>query len=243
MKKALVIVAILAVAAAGAGWWAWNSVGFVLKVALEHYGPEVAGVSVQVDGAEFSARDGRGSVKGLEIGSPVGFAARRAARVGEIRFAIDPDTIRQPVVHIRELAVEAPFVTYERGDHGTNLDAIRNNIAAYIERSGGASSGRPAEARRGQRKFVVDLLVIEGGKVTVTRTKLNGQGLTFDLPDIRLHDVGAREGGITASELGNVVASELQERIAQKVLTNIDLLRKGGLEGALDALKGLLRRP
>jgi hypothetical protein len=30
-------------------------------------------------------------------------------------------------------------------------------------------------------------------------------------------------------------------RIAQRVLTSIDLLRKGGAEGAVDALKGLLR--
>jgi len=29
--------------------------------------------------------------------------------------------------------------------------------------------------------------------------------------------------------------------IAQRVLSNIDLLRKGGIEGAIDALKGLIR--
>jgi hypothetical protein len=41
--------------------------------------------------------------------------------------------------------------------------------------------------------------------------------------------------------VGVVVAGELQARIAQRVLTNLELLRKGGVEGAIDALKGLLR--
>jgi hypothetical protein len=70
---------------------------------------------------------------------------------------------------------------------------------------------------------------------------LKGQGITVDLPDIMLNDVGKRQGGLTASELANVVANALIQRIAQKVLTNIDLLRKGGVEGAIDALKGLFR--
>ncbi|MGE5097232.1 MAG: hypothetical protein ACM3SO_19005, partial [Betaproteobacteria bacterium] len=65
--------------------------------------------------------------------------------------------------------------------------------------------------------------------------------ITFDLPDITLRDVGKRQNGLTASELANVVANALIQRIGQKVLTNMELLRKGGVEGAIDALKGLLR--
>ena len=37
------------------------------------------------------------------------------------------------------------------------------------------------------------------------------------------------------------VTNTLIAKIGQKVLTNIDLLRKGGVEGAIDALKGLIR--
>jgi hypothetical protein len=36
------------------------------------------------------------------------------------------------------------------------------------------------------------------------------------------------------------VADTLVSRIAQKLLTNLDLLRKGGVGGAIDALKGLV---
>ena len=36
------------------------------------------------------------------------------------------------------------------------------------------------------------------------------------------------------------IAGELEAQIARRVLTNIDLLKKGGIGGAIDALKGLI---
>jgi uncharacterized protein involved in outer membrane biogenesis len=241
MKKAAIVIAVLLAVAAGAVYLAYNSVDLIVKTALEHYAPDVMGVPVTVGEVRISPRDGLGSLKGIDIGSPKGFSAPRTARLGEIRVAIDPATLMQPVIVIRELIVEAPAITYERGDKATNLDAIQKSIAAYIQRSGGPSASRPATASPGGHKFIVERLAIRGGKVTMTTPGLRGQGVTFDLPEIDLRDVGARQGGVTASEIGNLVAEVLQQRIAQKVVTNIELLRKGGLEGALDALKGLLR--
>jgi hypothetical protein len=83
--------------------------------------------------------------------------------------------------------------------------------------------------------------VIRGARVTMTNAALKGRGISFDLPDIDLRDVGKRQGGATASEIANLVAGVIQQRIAQKVVTNLDLLRRGGVEGAVDALKGLLK--
>lgn len=241
MKKLVVILAVVLAVLGAAAYWAFHSLDLIVRVAIEHYAPQVLGVPVKVGAIDISATNGQGRLKGLEIGSPAGFDAPQAARVGEIRVALDPATVTAPVVRIRELTVEAPAITYERGDHGTNLEAIQKNIRGYIDQSGGPSESRPAEAKRGRRKFIIDHLAIEGGRVTMTNPGLRGQGIDFSLPDIHLRDVGARQGGLTASEVGNVVAGELQARIAQRVLTNLDLLRKGGIGGAIDALKGLLR--
>jgi len=241
MKKLAVILALVLAVLAGAAYWAFHSLDLIVRVAIEHYAPQVLGTPVKVRGIDISATDGRGALRGLDIGNPAGFDAPYAARVGEIRVALDPATATAAVVHIRELTVSAPVITYERGDHGTNLEAIQKNIRRYIDQSGGPSASRPAEARHGRRKFVIDHLAIERGRVTMTTPGLRGQGIEFTLPDIHLRGVGEREGGLTASEVGNVVAGELQARIAQRVLTNLDLLRKGGVGGAIDALKGLLR--
>lgn len=243
MKKlAIVAAALLAIAAIGV-YWAYNSLDVIVKVALEHYGPDVAGVSVTVGGVSISPHDGRGSLKGVEIGNPAGFSAPRAARLGEISIALDPATLRAPIVIVHDITIDSPVITYERGKGGTNLDAIQRNIAAYVSRSAPVSPGGDGSApvTDARHKFVIEKLSIRGAKVTMTTAGLKGQGVSFDIPDIELTDVGKGRGGVTASEAANLVASALISRISQKVLTNVDLLRKGGVEGAMDALKGLLK--
>jgi hypothetical protein len=245
MKKAAIVVAVLAVLIAGGVYWAYNSLDVIVKVALEHYGPDVTGVTLKVGEVKLSPRTGRGSLKGVEIGNPPGFTAPRAARLGEISVALDPATIRAPIVLVHEIVIDAPLITYERGKGGTNLDAIQKNIEAYVKRAEAASSAEGRESKadgKGVRhRFVVERLAIRGAKVTMTNPGLKGQGVTFDLPDIELRDIGKRQEGVTASEVANTVANALLGRIAQKVLTNIDLLRGGGVEGVVDALKGLLK--
>ncbi|HXF78618.1 MAG TPA: hypothetical protein VN598_07130 [Usitatibacter sp.] len=243
MRKAAWVVAVLVVIAAGAGFWAYESLDLIVKYALEHYGPQVTGVTVEVDEVRLSPRDGRGSVKRVDIGNPPGFTAPRAARLGEISVWVDPATVRAPVVVIHEIVIDAPLITYERSDRGTNLDAIQKNISSYVKRAQEAPGGgdRKPSGEEVKHRFVVEKLVIRGGKVTMTNPGLKGQGVTFDLPAIEMHDLGRRQGGATGSEIASAVADTLVSRIAQKLLTNLDLLRKGGVEGAIDALKGLVR--
>ena len=244
LKRALIALAVLAILAGGAAYLAFNYLDVAVKWALEHYGPIVAGVPVKVREVQISPRNGRGAVRSLEIGNPEGFGSGSAARFGEIRLQIDPATITEPVIVVRELTVEQPVLLYARVNGTTNLDAIQKNIEAYAK--GGADEGS-AQTRSGgkprgaKRRFIVERLTLRGAKVTMTNPALKGQGITFDLPDITLRDVGKRQGGLTASELANVVANALIQRIAQKVLTNVELLKKGGVEGAVDALKGLFR--
>lgn len=246
LRRALIAVAVLVAIAAGVAWLAFNYLDVAVKWTLEHYGPVVTGVPVKVREVQISPQNGRGAIRGLEIGNPVGFGAARAARFGEIRLAIDPSTITQKVIVVNELTVEDAAITYERTDGGNNLDRIQKTIDDYVKRAdaqaeGGDASGPGAKPRESKRRFIVERLTLRGMKVTMTNPALKGQGVTFDLPDIDLRDVGKRKGGLTASELANVVTDVLMQRIAQKVLTNVELLRKGGVQGAIDALKGLLR--
>jgi hypothetical protein len=242
MRKAAVGFGVVAALVAGALLWAYYSPGVILKFVLEHYGPDVLGAPVKVAEVRLSAQTGEGVLHGLEIGSPQGFTAPRSARFGEVRIALDPATLTGDVIRIREIRVDAPAITFERGKGGHNLDAIQKNIDAYVERSAGGAQGKPAAARaQAKRRFTVDRFTIRFARVTMTGAALRGQGLTFEIPDIDLRDVGKPQGGLRASELANVVAGAIVGAIARRMLTNVELLRKGGIEGAVDALKGILR--
>lgn len=241
MKRLVQVVLGVAVLGAVAALLAWNSLDLVVKWAVEHYGPGLTGVEVRVHQVQISPLDGRGAVRGVEIGNPPGFSAPRAARLGEIRVAVDPRTVTSDVIHVHELSIEAPQITYERGSKATNLDVIQQHIQDHVKANVPVDEARAGSRSAGARRYVIDRLAIRGARVTMTTAGLRGQGLQFDIPDVELRDMGKSRGGITAGEASAQVAGVLQNRIAQKVLTNADLLRRGGVEGAVDALKGLLK--
>lgn len=240
MKRALQVLGVLAVVAALGALLAWNSLDLVVRYALERWGPDVTGVKIEVAEVRISPADGTGRIAGIDVGNPPGFAAARAARFGEVRLALEPSTLASDLVHVRELALVGAQVTYERSDRGTNLDAIQRSIESYVKGKEAADGGKPRAAKSG-RRFVIDRLTIRNARVLMTNKGLGGQGLSFDLPDVDLRDVGRREGGLRASQVAQLVTATLQQRIAMRVLTNVEALRRGGLEGALDALRSLVK--
>lgn len=239
MRKAAIAVAVAGVLAAAGAIVAWNSLDLIVRAALLNWGPDVTGVKVEVERVDISPIDGRGRIVGLALANPAGFSSPRAARFGELRLAVDPTTLRSDVIVVRELAVESLEVTYERGQRASNLDAIQRSIEAYA-RGPVARPAKGGSVAKDKRRFAIERLSIRKVRVLMTTRGLKGQGLTFDLPDVELRDVG-RGGGVTASEAAALVASTLQQKIAIRVLTNVEALRGGGLEGVIDALRGLVK--
>jgi len=221
----------------------YRSIDVLVVYAFEHYGPQVLGVPVKVHGAHISVLDGTGRVDGLDIGNAPGYASAQAARVGEIRVALELLTLKGPVVRVHELEVTHAAITYERGDGPANLDVIRRNIRAYVDgQAASGSASRDGGAGTPRHRYIVDRISLRGVQVTVTHPALHGQGITFDLPEVELRDIGKRQGGATAGEIADAVSGELEQKIAQRLLTRLDLLRQGGVQGAIDALRGLIKK-
>lgn len=242
MKKFLIALAVLVGLIAGAAYWVYTSLDFVVKSAVERYAPDVTGVAVKISSVHISATDGRGMIKGFEVANPPGYRGPYAVRVGEISAGVEPSSITQDVIVIREILVQSPQVTYEIAGKTNNLEAIQKNIEAYVKRTGGESSASDGPGKKGPaRKYIFGHIALRNARVTMSNPLLKGGGITFDIPDIELRDLGRRTNGITAGEAAKIVTNALLAKIAQKVLTNIELLRKGGTEGAIEALKGLLR--
>ena len=241
MKSLPAVLGIVLLFIAGVLFWAYNSLDYIVKLGLEYYGPDVIGAPVKVHQVKIDAQTGDGMLKALEIGNPKGFSAPHALRVDGVKVSIDPATIGSDVIFIREIALEAPRITYERGRDGTNLDAIQGNIEAYVRKSAGDGDAKAAAPAKDKRRFIVERISIRGAKVAMTAPGLKGEGVTFDLPEVLLKDVGKRQNGLRASEIANLVSREVISKIAQRVLTNLELLKKSGTAGAIEALKGLLK--
>ena len=180
----------------------------LIERAIEHYGTQILGASVQVNSVELSPVDGKGAVRGLRIGAPAGFTLE-VFQAESIELAVDPKTVADEAVRIRRIAIVGPHVAYEQGKAGDNLNALKRNVARHI----GETS--PAE-RRTERKFIVDQLVIRGARLTyVPLSGLSDAKAALELPDITLNNIGKDRGGVTAGELTQLVVDALIARTAR----------------------------
>ncbi|MGQ0509590.1 MAG: hypothetical protein ACT4P9_03170 [Betaproteobacteria bacterium] len=185
--SAFLVIALLAI---GGTWWLLFSLDGLVKQAIERWGPEITGVSVKVQSVRIEVAEGRGAIRGLVLGNPKGFQSPQALKLAEMRLTLDPASIAQHVVVIKELLIVAPEVTYERGQGSDNMTVIQRNVDAWVAANAGkAKSDGPG------RKFVIENLRVQSGKAHL------GTTLSLPMPDLHLRDVGKKTNGASAGEV------------------------------------------
>lgn len=204
MGRILAILLLLLIALAAGVYIVYHRADLVVKATLEHMGPSFIGASVDVQSVDVVPQQGRITLRGLDIGNVPGYSTKYATRMDEVRIVVDPMTVTSDVVVIREIVVDVPRISYERGARAVNLQPILQKIEA-----------------RFKRRVIVERLEIRGGSVLVTVTGAKGQGLTIELPNVLLRDLGKDKGGLTVRELAQLVVSALEARLPQKLLSEL----------------------
>jgi len=228
----LAVAGLAVVAVAGGAWWLYASRDALIKRAIEHFGPELTGVSIKVKAVKLEPIEGRGAITGLEIGNPRGFSTAHALTLGEMRLALDPATLTSDVVRIRELTLEAPNITYERGAQGDNLSAIQKHIESQLPKSKPAAPGKDAASP--ERKFIVDHVQVRGAKVNY------GGAVTLDMPELHLRDLGKRTNGATAAQIADEVWKEVTRMAVNRAPAALEGLRDQAKD-AVDRARGLFK--
>lgn len=255
MKKILILLVLLVVAAGVAFFLLASNLGRLLKAGIEKYGPEVTRTPVSVEAVELSAGSGTGRVRGLIVGNPDPYKQPHALRLGEVSLSVDPATVMSGKVVIRSIRVVEPVITVEGGLGGNNLKKLLANIEASTGgRSGaggtgpGTGGGKPSEGGGG-RKLQVDEFVLAGAKLDL---KLDVPGVSgaipsVTLPEIRLANLGTGPDGITPAELSQAVMGQIMKELTPVLTAEVGKLGKGllesGIQGAAgDAAKGALEK-
>jgi len=227
----LAVAALAVIALAGGAWRLYASRDALIKRAIEHFGPELTGVTVTVKRVKLEPVEGRGAISGLEIGNPRGFSGANALTLGEMRLAVDPATLTSDVVRIREISLEAPNITYERGAQGDNLSAIQKRIESQLPKSKGSAGGKDASP---QRKFIVDHVQVRGAKVNY------GGAVTVGMPDLHLRDLGKKTNGATAAQLADEIWREVTRMAMNRAPAALEGLRDKAKD-AVDRARGLFK--
>lgn len=231
MKKSHIAILLVLVAVAASLFFVFtNPMGRLVKLAMEKFVPEMTQSSVHVSRVEISTSDGKGKLSGLVLGNPRGFKTAYALKADTIEVEIEPSSIAKDVVVIHKILIDAPSIIYEKGDHGSNFDAIQRNVEHYL----GVGGNKDSKAGGG-KKMIIDSFVIRNAKVNY-----NG---TFDLtlPDIDLRNIGKNSGGATSAQVTRAIISELNAKLMLALAKGAAIGVVGGpVIGAGMAVKKLL---
>jgi len=203
-------------------YFLYSSLDSIVKAAVEKYGSEITQAAVRLNSVKIELASGKGALRGLTVANPAGFKTDRAFSLGEISVQLDAASVMKDTVIIKEISISAPEVTYEFGLKGSNIDALKRNVDAYVAR-GKEQSGKgasPKDEGRGGKKLVVEHLYVRNGKVNISAPELQGKTASAALPDIHLADIGKKSDGATAGELAEQVLGAMGRGAANAAVSS-----------------------
>lgn len=240
MKKVLIIAVIIIVVVAAAIIFLVSNLDSLVAKMIEKHGSEATGTSVAVSGVEISLREGRGSIRGLEIANPEGFSPQKAFSLDDITLDIDIESLRGEPVVIEEIRVKAPVVFAEITKTGSsNIDQLRKNVQENARGGTEEGDGTESEAKR----LRIKKFVFEEGEIRIDGSALGIKERIVKLPEIRMNDIGG-EKGATPNEIAVIVLRSVASEAASSVArSGVDELIKEKLGGSVkEKAKDLIKK-
>lgn len=139
------LIVILLVGVGGGIYYVVSNLDNLVKAAIEKYGSEATKTAVRVARVNISLRNGAGTINGLTIANPDGFAAPMAFSLGEIHTAINTKALTDKKIVIDEVRILAPQITYEmNAAKQGNLNILKDNLVATAPKQSGPAENKPA---------------------------------------------------------------------------------------------------
>jgi len=156
-----------------------------------------------------------------------------AFKLGSIVLALDKSSETADVVVIKELTIDAPDVVYDKGENGSNVEAIQRNIDEYGKTHGGEEKDQASNGAAAAKRFIIESLQISNGKI-----RLTDRDTVMDLPTLQLRNVGKSQGGMTGGDIAGMVVRQLTQAT---VASAARALAQEGVKQAVDDAKGRRR--
>ena len=232
----LLVVVILAVG--GALFFVAGNLDDTIHDAIETTGSEMMGEPVEVEAVTLSLTDGSGEITGLTIANPEGYTDPYAFRIQKIRLQIDVASTASSPKRIKEFTLVQPEMYIEvTAEDEVNFEVLATNLENNIPEA--SPQEAPAEEESPEETLLaIDLLRIEGAKLTLRHPELEGGVKEVVLPDSVVRNVGG-ETGLTGSELSLMIVEKVTEESLEQALRQEVKKRAGNfLQMGLDSLMG-----
>jgi len=203
--------------------------GNIIKAGIETAGPKIAGVPMNVEKVKVNPLTGMVHVRGLIIGNPEGFKTESLMELGEFKLDVALGSLMTDTILIKQILIEAPEITYEKGLRSSNISTLMDNLAPE-ETGEEKAAEEPEEKKAPAKKVVIEDFQLNNAKVHATITAMGGKKMTVPISNIQMKDIGKETGGTNIKEVVSEVFAALSDSIVKAVASSGDI--------AGDALKG-----
>jgi len=211
------IVMLAIVALVGVGYF----LGSIVRAGVNRYGPPLTKTTVELASAEVSPLTGHGTIKGLIIGNPPGWRSDRAVYLGQMHVAVVPRSVFGDHIIINDILIDKPEFTYETKIFDSNLKELLKNVESSADTRSQSAAPTPAPSDQ-PRRFEVKRFRLQNARITIG---VGSAAITVPMPTIAIDDLGANEGGLTASQLAAAVSGKV---LRQVLLTAADAIGNAG---------------
>ena len=199
----------------------------IVRSSVESVGPTYTGTTVTLEEVDLSLFSGEGELRGLVVGQPEGYEGEPAFRLASIRVALQPSSLLEDTILIRELVIDgAEINALVRGPRENNLQAILDHVEAAT-----GPAAPEAEPTVG-KQVIIDRLALAGSSATARVASL--PPVRVQVPDLVLENVGRESNG---AQVGAVLQQVLQPVVGAIIRSAVE----GGLRDRLDSVRGDLQ--
>ena len=223
MKKAILgLLLFLVIAIGGSIYYLLTNLDSLVEAAIEKYGSEATQTSVLVDSVKINLTDGAAGITGLTVGNPTGYGFANAFSLGEIRAAIDLQSLQEEPYIINEITVLAPQVFVEvNEDNKTNLNELKNKLTANSSaKPQDAQAEPPSDGSAAEPLLIIRKLTFADGTIQAKVAALNNKEYKLKLPSLDMNNLGGSKGA-TATELASEILKRLTDRASDVVKNDI----------------------
>ena len=140
-----IVVAIIVIIAIAVGIFYFN-LDKVIIAAVENYGSEVTKTDVVLNEVDLDLTNGKGELKGFKVGNPKGFEEDSAVKFDSVAVSVNIADSNEKLIHITEIRVDKPEITYEVNKTSNNLDTIKNNVDSFMKENGLAGGDKSTKS-------------------------------------------------------------------------------------------------
>lgn len=184
--------------------------GSVVKSVAASLVPGYTGTDFKMAHCSINPYSGRFEIGGLNLANPQGYDEPVAFSVASVSVDVNVLSLFTKRIHVREISIESPYVSYVFDAAGSNNFArIAAHAAAKSESKtadGAAAEAKPKDASAEKVRVVIDRLCVNGTWVKYRMLKL-------PIPVPTLTNIGKDDDDDEAGEAQGATLEEVRDKV------------------------------